>query len=99
MKVIENIFSSIAPLKDEYKNLSKTFGEVSHTALSLEPVSKNLVDEVWGDERPSAPTGTIFKLDELFTGRSTSDKIACIREKMSENNVTVYVLTALDEIA
>lgn len=67
-------------------------------ASALVPIGGNLVDAVWQD-RPPAPCQPIDLLPEVDTGRSVADKLAAVREKMAEQEVTVLVLSRLDEIA
>ena len=67
-------------------------------ASALVPIGGNLVDAVWQD-RPPAPSQPIDLLPEADTGRSVADKLAAVREKMAEQEVTVLVLSRLDEIA
>eukprot|EP00949_MAST-11_sp_MAST-11-sp1_P001655 g1655.t1 len=58
----------------------------------------NLVDEVWkGKEDP--PAQHISLLDESYTGRSASEKLACMRTEMAKAKVDIAVVTALDEVA
>ena len=67
-------------------------------ASALVPIGGNLVDAVWQDQ-PPAPCQPIDLLPEADTGRSVADKLAAVREKMAEQEVTVLVLSRLDEIA
>lgn len=75
-----------------------------HTSLTtaghcLIPLPENLVDKVWADEQP-APTANVILPQALqYSGQSAGDKVRLCREAMRENNVTVLVVTALDEIA
>lgn len=75
-----------------------------HTGLTavghcLIPLSENLVDKVWGDEQPAPTTNVILPQSLRYSGQSAGDKIKICREAMKENNVTILVVTALDEIA
>lgn len=76
-----------------------------HTSLTaaghcLIPLSENLVDKVWADEQPGPPTSNLIKDQGLkYSGLSAGSKISYCREIMRENNATVLVITALDEIA
>ncbi|XP_011861278.1 PREDICTED: xaa-Pro aminopeptidase 1 [Vollenhovia emeryi] len=75
-----------------------------HTGLTaaghcLIPLPENLVDKMWGDEQ-SAPTANIVLPQPLrYSGRSAGDKVRLCRDAMEENDATVLVVTALDEIA
>jgi Xaa-Pro aminopeptidase len=59
----------------------------------------NLVDQVWGSERPPRPSNEVFPLEENFTGKSTHDKIARLREQVTKKKATATVVSQLDEIA
>ncbi|CRL00590.1 CLUMA_CG013850, isoform A [Clunio marinus] len=61
-------------------------------------VKKNLIDEVW-DDQPAQPNNSVFPLDVEFTGKLVEQKLIEVREKMSEQEAKVMVVTALDEIA
>ncbi|XP_015780858.1 PREDICTED: probable Xaa-Pro aminopeptidase P [Acropora digitifera] len=52
---------SIADFEDMKKKLSAS-------SVSLMSVSKNLVDEIWKEGRPSLSNATIFPLEMKFTG-------------------------------
>lgn len=54
--------------------------------------------ELWQD-RPPMPQGKAFPLEECYTGRSTQDKLAAIREVMRREEATVHVCNVLDDIA
>ena len=61
-------------------------------------MDKDLLEEVWND-RPSLPEDKIFIHDEIYAGKSASEKISKVRKAMKENNVENYLLTSLDDIA
>lgn len=61
-------------------------------------VKENLVDLVW-DEQPSLPSSALLALDVKFAGKLTSQKLAEVREKMTEQSAKVLIVSALDEIA
>jgi Xaa-Pro aminopeptidase len=70
-----------------------------HAAGSaLVPISTNLVDIVW-DDRPAAPAQPIYALPDEVTGRSVGEKLASIREQMTQAGAGALILTKLDEIA
>ena len=49
-------------------------------------MDKDLLEEVWND-RPSLPEDKIFIHDEIYAGKSASEKISKVRKAMKENNV------------
>jgi Xaa-Pro aminopeptidase len=65
---------------------------------SLKLVEQNLVDRVWSD-RPPRPTAPIALHPLRYTGRSTANKLAWLRQALREARATAHVLSALDTIA
>lgn len=61
-------------------------------------VKEDLIDVIWTD-RPALSKEPLFILEEKFTGRSTADKLAALREKMAEEGADVHILTSLYDIA
>ncbi|NWU54957.1 XPP2 aminopeptidase, partial [Dromas ardeola] len=68
---------------------------------TLVPIETNLVDQVWGDERPSSPSSTIYSLPEAFMGSSWQEKVARIRQQMEQHvrRPTAVLLSGLEETA
>ena len=71
---------------------------LSASGSALVPIDANLIDEVWED-RPAAPAQPIYALPDEVTGRPVGDKLAAIRQKMSEAGAAALIVTKLDEIA
>jgi Xaa-Pro aminopeptidase len=71
--------------------------EPRHSELvSLET---NLVDVVWGQERPPRPKSKVFPLYVKYSGRSHFDKISRVRKELDSKKAKAIVVTMLDEIA
>lgn len=75
-----------------------------HTSLTaaghcLIPLSENLVDKVWAEEQPALTANTVLPQPLQYSGLSAGNKVNFCRQVMRENNTTVLVITALDEIA
>uniref|UniRef100_A0A060TCM0 ARAD1D43846p n=1 Tax=Blastobotrys adeninivorans TaxID=409370 RepID=A0A060TCM0_BLAAD len=66
---------------------------------ALIPIKENLIDTVWGEERPSRSKDSIFALSREYTGRDFEDKIAELQKEVSKQGGTAIVLSALDDIA
>ncbi|NXP07146.1 XPP2 aminopeptidase, partial [Thinocorus orbignyianus] len=68
---------------------------------TLLPIETNLVDEVWGDQRPPLPSSKIYSLQEEFTGSKWQDKVAGIRQQMEQHirRPTAVLLSGLEETA
>ncbi|KAI9222760.1 putative Xaa-Pro aminopeptidase P [Blastocladiella britannica] len=70
-------------------------------------VRANLVDAVWGSDRPARPSNPVAVLADSFAGRSSTVKLAEVREwlakpvKDGDKDVAAHalVLTALDDLA
>jgi len=60
---------------------------------------ENLVDQVWGGDRPAMPTSP-FRVHPLeYAGKSITDKVEEIRDEMEERKATLSIFSALDDIA
>uniref|UniRef100_A0A8C8RKF1 Xaa-Pro aminopeptidase 2 n=1 Tax=Pelusios castaneus TaxID=367368 RepID=A0A8C8RKF1_9SAUR len=68
---------------------------------TLVPIEDNLVDLVWGTQRPPAPTGKIYLLPDAFTGSTWQEKVSDIRSQMKQHprSPTAVLLAALEETA
>lgn len=60
--------------------------------------SKDVVDEIWKD-RPAPDYTKMFVLDEKYAGRKASEKLAELKNKMSDLKAEAHVITMLDDIA
>ena len=56
----------------------------------------DLINIIWQD-RPEAPTGEIFLVDDQYAGQSIEDKISAVRERMTATGVEAYLLGRTDE--
>lgn len=61
-------------------------------------VNEDLVDIIWTD-RPALSKKPLFLLDEKYTGKSVSAKIADLREAMAKEGANYHILTSLYDIA
>uniref|UniRef100_A0A8C0ARL8 X-prolyl aminopeptidase 2 n=1 Tax=Buteo japonicus TaxID=224669 RepID=A0A8C0ARL8_9AVES len=68
---------------------------------TLLPIETNLVDQVWGDQRPPPPSSEIYSLPAAFTGSSWQEKVAGIRQQMEQHvrRPTAVLLSGLEETA
>ncbi|GAA5901184.1 aminopeptidase P [Sporobolomyces salmoneus] len=79
--------------------------------ISLVPIEENLVDQVWGEERPKRPKEEVFRLEEKFAGESAERKIERVRARLRKDDVFKadsksvgkkcwgMIISQLDEIA
>lgn len=58
----------------------------------------DFIDAVW-QNRPAIPDSKTILLDERFSGESTADKLARIREMMQKAKVNTLLLTDLGDVA
>ncbi|XP_036126713.1 xaa-Pro aminopeptidase 2 [Molossus molossus] len=67
----------------------------------LVSITTNLVDLVWGSERPPVPSQPIYALQEAFTGSTWQEKVSSIRSQMQKHRKapTAVLLSMLDETA
>jgi Xaa-Pro aminopeptidase len=81
----------------------------------LVSIDENLVDVVWGKERPAQPCNKVFPLDikysgmqlqkslkgilSLLSGESHLDKLRRLREDLVKKKAKAMVVTMLDEVA
>ena len=69
----------------------RELAEAKHGALH---VDEDLVGLIWED-RPPLSKEKVFILEEKYSGRSTGDKLAAVREEMKKAGATVHLLTSL----
>ncbi|NXI34664.1 XPP2 aminopeptidase, partial [Galbula dea] len=71
------------------------------TGRTLHLIETNLVDEVWGDQRPPPASSKIYSLPAAFMGRSWQEKVTGIRQQMKEHvrRPTAVLLSGLEETA
>ncbi|OAQ99509.1 hypothetical protein LLEC1_01707 [Akanthomyces lecanii] len=65
----------------------------------LTAVTGNLIDEIWGSDRPDLPTCSIFVHPDRHAGKSVKAKLAELREVILKSNASGMYVTMLDEIA
>ncbi|MGJ8656205.1 MAG: aminopeptidase P family N-terminal domain-containing protein [Akkermansiaceae bacterium] len=74
------------------RNWVKSFEQ----ALLKTRTDLDLVDIIWED-RPAAPKGELFLVEDTYTGQTIEDKITAVREKMQSVGVEAYLLGRTDE--
>jgi Xaa-Pro aminopeptidase len=65
----------------------------------LVAVEENLVDKVWGAERPPMPNNPAMLLDGKFAGKTVKEKLADLRKDLEKKKSSGFVVSMLDEIA
>ena len=66
--------------------------------IQLVAAGSNLVDEVWGADKPGMPHEKVYVLDDKYTGQSVQSKYKDIAKEMPEG-VDMMLVTTLDDIA
>ncbi|KAI1367821.1 aminopeptidase-like protein [Xylaria arbuscula] len=65
----------------------------------LEAVAENLIDLVWGADRPSRPIEPVIILDQKFAGKDVKTKLEELRQELEKKQSLAFVVSMLDEIA
>ncbi|KKA29491.1 hypothetical protein TD95_001600 [Thielaviopsis punctulata] len=65
----------------------------------LTPIRDNLIDLIWGAERPAMPSSPIKVLPEKFAGEDVQSKLTALRKELEKKKLAGFVLSMLDEIA
>ncbi|SGZ51274.1 CIC11C00000001943 [Sungouiella intermedia] len=101
-KAAESKFSNVISCDPKLLSLYK--GEyftnmLKHKGVQFKTLLEtNLVDEVWGPEKPSRPTDPVYSLPLDFAGETTSSKLLRVREYLADKEATHLLITALDDI-
>lgn len=86
------------------KFLSLALGEYFEQNLKLggatfKPLLEiNLVDAVWGVEKPSRSLDQVYHLPLEYNGETTESKISRVRQHLKEKEASHIVISALDEV-
>ncbi|KAH6671634.1 metallopeptidase family M24 [Plectosphaerella plurivora] len=65
----------------------------------LVAIKQNLVDSVWGKERPSRPMNSVTVHLDKYAGKGVSAKLAELRQELEKKNASGMVVSMLDEVA
>ncbi|KAF8911808.1 Creatinase/aminopeptidase [Mucidula mucida] len=68
----------------------------NNTKVELVTIRTNLVDVVWGNQRPARPSNVVWQLPEDVAGEGHVSKLKRVRDALDGKGL---VLSALDEIA
>ncbi|KAM5146856.1 xaa-Pro aminopeptidase 2-like [Mantella aurantiaca] len=83
---------------DEWESYSNLFED---SRRILRSIPTNLVDVVWGNQRPPLPDNEIYLIPMNFLGNSWQEKVLKIRNQMEEHSQkpSALLLSALEETA
>ena len=62
-------------------------------------IDENLVDVVWGEERPQRPQNPVKTLLDEFSGKTVQAKLTDLRQELEKRHCPGFVISMLDEIA
>jgi Xaa-Pro aminopeptidase len=65
----------------------------------VKAVDQNLVDLVWGKERPSRPREKIRVQPQEYAGKSVEAKLEELRAELAKRKSPGFVISMLDEVA
>ncbi|KAH8433136.1 aminopeptidase P [Aspergillus melleus] len=78
------------------RSLTETLKKNGSTLVG---VQQNLVDLVWGKDRPAAPRELVKVHPEKYAGKSFQEKIGDLRKELETKKYAGFVISMLDEIA
>jgi len=68
--------------------------------LKLVKINTNLVDHIWGSERPETPKNQVIKVHEKrYAGEKWQDKVKELRKRLAHLGCDAMVVTSLTEVA
>lgn len=78
----------------EFDSLSQAFAERGIQLV----IDADVLGQIWQD-RPSLPNAPIYVHDEVFVDTSAKQKLAQVREVMTQKGATHHLISSLDDIA
>jgi Xaa-Pro aminopeptidase len=65
----------------------------------LVAIEENLVDQVWGENRPPMPSEPVKILPQHFSGKDVKTKLEELRKELEKKKSSGFIVSLLDEIA
>lgn len=65
----------------------------------LVAIEANLVDIVWGEDRPTRPDQSVKLLEQQFAGKEVKIKLEELRKELEKKKSSGFIVSMLDEIA
>jgi len=62
-------------------------------------VDENLIDQIWGKDRPARPSEKVIIQPKDYSGKSFEDKIEDLRKELEKRKSLGFVVSMLDEVA
>ncbi len=66
--------------------------------IALKPTRRNLVDLVWGKERPSPPDAPVVAHPLKYSGRPAAEKISTLQKTLKDAGQDAVILTSPDSV-
>ncbi|CAG0898237.1 unnamed protein product [Cyprideis torosa] len=82
-----------------FRNWDKYETDFKQDGIQVKAVPENLVDIVWGSQRPSLGKNPIIILGQEYAGRKWEEKLEDVRQHLEEKDACAVILTALDDVA
>ncbi len=65
----------------------------------LTAIEENLVDIIWGNDRPALPTEPVKLLTQQFAGKDVKTKLEELRKELDKKKSSGFIVSMLDEVA
>jgi Xaa-Pro aminopeptidase len=65
----------------------------------LVAIDENLVDSIWGADRPPRPNELVIVLGQQYAGRDVKSKLEDLRKDLEKKKSSGFIVSMLDEIA
>ena len=69
------------------------------SGATLIGAKENLLDKVWGSDRPPRPTEQVNALPEKYSGKKFQEKIEELRKELDKKKAAGMIISMLDEVA
>ncbi|MBL8565455.1 MAG: aminopeptidase P family protein [Hyphomicrobiaceae bacterium] len=80
------------------QQVEQTRADLAPRGMQFKEIAGNLVDRIWGKERPSPPAEPVRLHPIAFAGESAEDKIARIQKRLASDGHDAFVMTQPDSI-
>ena len=83
----------------EVQSLETLVNEKGIDNCKVVAIEENLIDEIWGSDRPSRSKAPVTVLPIEYSGKTSQDKIKELKAGLRKSNAHGLVVTALDDVA
>lgn len=78
----------------QIRSMEKAFAEKQIKIVT----DKDLISEIWTEDRPPIPRKSIFEHDVKYSGATRAEKLAQVRAKMAAQKADFHLISTLDDI-